>query len=562
MKELHLPWLEATIFVPLIGALICAFISNRRMAQQVAMVASALTMCCALCEWYDFWSLHTFEAHDHWDLVQWLTDQNIFVIDELNAPLLPLTALLYLMTIVSTLHTKLGRFSFGLTLVSEALTLGTLCCHEPWALITLLSLACIPPWLELKRRDAPMRVFSLHIGAFIFMLNLGWSMVDRYAGVGSAAFIPAILLTFATLLRAGIFPLHLWLTDLFEHATFGTALLFVAPMTGAYAVMHLVLPFAPTWAMQCISVLSLITALYAAAMATVQVDARRFYSFLFLSHSSLVLTGMEFVTTIGLTGALCVWLSVGLSLGGFGLTLRSIESRIGRVRLDQFHGLYDHTPTLAGLFLLTGLASIGFPGTVGFVAMELLVEGAVDTFPLAGVAVVVAAALNGIAIVRAYCLIFTGGQFRTTAVLRSRPAERFAVIVLSVLILGGGLWPQPGVSSRHHAAESLMKEREMTLNTEAWEELDEADDDSDDDADDMPDNMAPSEAEEPIETEKDDPEDSEQAVLDHHPESGPAASWLTGTVDVKGNEDGKLDWKIRGDPRRNQVGDLSSVIPV
>ncbi len=69
-------------------------------------------------------------------------------------------------------------------------------------------------------------------------------------------------------------------------------------MTGAYAVMHLVLPFAPTWAMQSISVLSLITAIYAAGMATIQVDARRFYSFLFLSHSSLVLTGMEFVTTI------------------------------------------------------------------------------------------------------------------------------------------------------------------------------------------------------------------------------------------------------------------------
>ncbi len=39
-------------------------------------------------------------------------------------------------------------------------------------------------------------------------------------------------------------------------------------------------------------------------------------------------------------------------------------------------------PSLAGFFLLTGLASIGFPGTVGFIAMELLIEGAVEYYPL------------------------------------------------------------------------------------------------------------------------------------------------------------------------------------
>ena len=249
------------------------------------------------------------------------------------------------------------------------------------------------------------------------------------------------------------------MADLFEHATLGTALLFVAPMTGAYAVMHLIFPVAPAWAMQSIAVLSLTTAVYAAGMATIQADARRFFCFLFLSHSSLVLSGLEIVTTIGLTGALCVWISVGLSLGGFGLTLRSMESRIGRISLKRYHGMYEHTPTLAGLFLLTGLASIGFPGTIGFIGMELLVEGAVDVYPLVGLAVVVAAALNSIAILRAYFRIFTGRKFETSVMLRSRPSERFAVTVLTILVLGGGLWPQPGVASRHHAAEALMKLR-------------------------------------------------------------------------------------------------------
>jgi NADH-quinone oxidoreductase subunit M len=136
-----------------------------------------------------------------------------------------------------------------------------------------------------------------------------------------------------------------------------------------------------------------------------------------------------------------------------------MESRIGRITLNRYHGMYEHTPTLAGLFLLTGLASIGFPGTIGFIGMELLVEGAVDVYPLVGLAVVVAAALNSVAILRAYFRIFTGRKFETSVMLRSRPSERFAVTVLTILVLGGGLWPQPGVASRHHAAEELMKLR-------------------------------------------------------------------------------------------------------
>ena len=174
------------------------------------------------------------------------------------------------------------------------------------------------------------------------------------------------------------------MTDLFEHATFGTALLFVTPMVGAYGVTRLVLPVAPPEVLQAISLASLVTAVYAAGMALVQREARRFFCYLFLSHSSLVLVGLETATPIGLTGALSLWLSVALSLTGFGLTMRCVESRTGRISLAEFHGLYQHVPMLAALFLITGLASIGFPGTAGFVGLELLVEGAIQALPARG----------------------------------------------------------------------------------------------------------------------------------------------------------------------------------
>jgi len=465
MPELHFPWLETAILVPLIGSLVVRFPKDREKALQISVGFALVTLMAAIGEWFDFVRLGQFEAHDHWDLVAAFMHQNVLVVDELSAPLFPLAALLYLLTIYSTLKTKLSRFSMSGTLLSEAILLATFSCRSGWLLIALLALGVVPVYYELSvRRKESTRVFLIHMATFIGCMTIGYALLPSGADVtldhpGLKTLIAGGLLTFGALIRSGIAPVHCWMTDLFDRATFGTAMLTVAPMPGAYAVMRLVLPIAPIWAMQMIAVVSLVTAVYAASMAVVETDSRRLYCYLFLSHSSLVLAGLELVTTIGLTGALCLWISIGLSLGGLGLVLRSIEARVGRIDLARHNGLHDHAPTLSGMFLLTGLASIGFPGTIGFVGIELMVEGASEVSPIVGGAVVMATALCGIAIIRAYFRIFAGTSITSPISLAAKPAERIAVIVLTLLILGGGLFPQPGVASRHHAAEHLIMRR-------------------------------------------------------------------------------------------------------
>ena len=73
-----------------------------------------------------------------------------------------------------------------------------------------------------------------------------------------------------------------------------------------------------------------------------------------------------------------------------------------------------------------------------------------------------AAALNGIAVVHAYFPLFTGGRHASTVPLQSRKRERFAVLTLAVLILGGGLFPQPGVATQLSSRSlQLLQEREL-----------------------------------------------------------------------------------------------------
>lgn len=459
MLELHLPWLELAVILPAIGALWLASSRNQGMTRKAALVFCFLTFVLTIGEWLDFSSLHTFEAHDHWDLVHQITSLDILVVDELSAPLLPLTALVFVMSVLSTLPTKVSRFPFGGALALLSMSMATLSSREPWVLIGLLILMALPPWLDMRRRNRSTVVFAFHMGLMGGLLMLGQVLLITFELSSRWGQLGAVVLSFGCLIRCGIVPLHCWMTDLFEKASFGIALLFVTPILGAYAVMRLVYPVAPIWVLQIVAIVSLVTAIYGAGMALVQTEARRFFCYLFLSFSSLVLVGIELATPIGLAGALCIWLSVSLSLTGFGLSLRSIESRTGRLSLREFNGLYEHAPRLAALFLLTGLASIGFPGTAGFIGTELLVEGAVSFYPLVGVGVVIAAALNGIAILSVYFRVFTGTAHRASVCLRARTSERVAVLVLACLIIGGGLVPQPGVASRYHAASALLELR-------------------------------------------------------------------------------------------------------
>lgn len=135
---------------------------------------------------------------------------------------------------------------------------------------------------------------------------------------------------------------------------------------------------------------------------------------------------------------------------------RLLAAVIYIIRASSDHGLYEHAPSLAVCLLLTGLASVGFPGTVGFVATDLLVDGAIKANLYVGLAVI-AAALNSIAVLRAYFLLFTGTRHVLSVSLRIVARERFAVLTLAGLILGGGLYPQLGVSTRQQAAEEILE---------------------------------------------------------------------------------------------------------
>ncbi len=460
MNLLYLPWLELSMATTLFGSVCVSRMRDPDHASLWGRSFTGFAFICTFLAWLAFYMRVPLELVGRWSVQPYLFGRTILGLDELNAPLVPTVALLHFLTALATARTMMRRFSFSWSLAAETIRIATFSCEDPRLLIGLMAIGTLPPYLELLNRGRPTRVYALHMGLFVVLLIAGWAAVES-AGLDAPAPAWAILpLLAAVLIRCGTVPAHCWVTDWLENASFGNALLFITPLTGVYAAIRLILPIGADWVLQFIGLVSLTTAVYAAGMATVQREARRFFAYLFLSHSALVMIGLELHTELSLTGSLCLWFSVILSLGGFGLTLRALEARFGRLSLTEYHGLYDHSPTLAVCFMLTGLASVGFPGTVGFVSAELLVDGAVEANLYVGLAVVLAAAINGIAVVRAYFLLFTGARHVSTVSLEITPRERFAVLTLAALILGGGIIPQPGVTSRHGAAEIILRDRE------------------------------------------------------------------------------------------------------
>lgn len=460
MPELHAPWLEIAIFIPLLTAIVIGLIPNLVWRWKISSFVAGVVSLITVVDWFDFLSLKSFEAHDPYSLAQSLFGREIIVVDEFNAPLLALASLLFFSVIWLTPSSKRERFPFGLTLLSMTLLLSLLSTREPRAVIVFLAALNLLPLVELRQRGQVWQMFAAYQCLSLGLMVGGWWLIEGNPPRSTNATTGSALLAVGLLIRCGFIPFHSWMVDLFDRASLGTALLFVTPMAGVYGVVRLLLPIASETVLQFITIGSLATAFYASGMVLVQNCTRKFYCYLFLANSSLMLVGLESMTAIGLTASFSLWLSINISLMSLGLIIRSLEGRVGRLNLNRYHGLFQQMPLLAAFFLIATLASIGFPGTIGFVGVELLVESVTHTNLIYGIIVLATMALNGIAAMRVYFRLFTGTTAPASISMQPRVIEQCVIWLMMVLMIGGGLYPQPGVMTRHHAATEILRRRE------------------------------------------------------------------------------------------------------
>jgi NADH-quinone oxidoreductase subunit M len=397
--------------------------------------------------------------------------ETIVRLNSLSTLLLPFAAGLWLLTVAVTPRAALDRGGLRRTAVATLITLGSFL-TESAVLLLLFSVASV--WAFMSALGGPphryqRRVVGVYLGLSTLLLAVGIALTIG-PGVQGTAFerTGLWLIVVAALVRKGIVPFHAWLPEVFDHGRLGPAILFNAPQLGAYLTVVLIVPRASPDMLRVIAVLALATAVYGAALALVQTSARRACGYLFMSQSALVMAGLDCTSVSALAGGLLVWLSAGIAFAGLARAVLVLEARRGRLDLTKYHGGYERMPLLAIGFLCMGLACTGFPGTLGFVGEELLVNGAVDAFPVMGFGVVIASALTGMAVLRMYFSLFCGRtspRHHSSLQLGLAPREALTFVALILTLIGFGLVPRPIVDSRFAASNDIIRLRQMRVLT-------------------------------------------------------------------------------------------------
>jgi NADH-quinone oxidoreductase subunit M len=393
-------------------------------------------------------------------------------IDTLSAALLPLAAGLWLLTVAVTPRAMLDRRGLRRTALATLITVASFLTESA---VVLLALSGASVWTFLSALADPAhrlqrRIVGVYLGVSTLLFGAGVALLVG-PGVDNVALETTgmWLIVIAALVRKGIVPFHAWLPEVFDRGRLGPAILFNAPQLGAYMTVVLIVPRASPDMLRLIAILALGTAVYGAALALVQSSARRACGYLFMSQSALVMAGLDCTSVTALAGGLLVWLSAGLAFAGLARCVLVLEARRGRLDLTTYHGGYERMPLLAISFLCMGLACTGFPGTLGFVGQELLVDGAVDVFPVMGFAIVAASALTGLAVLRMYFSLFCGAADATARSghrLGLTPREAWTFVALVITLIGFGIAPRPLVESRVKASDEILRLRQMRVQSE------------------------------------------------------------------------------------------------
>ncbi|KZD09856.1 NADH-quinone oxidoreductase subunit M [Oceanibaculum pacificum] len=400
------PLLSLVTFLPLVGALFILVTRGEpdvvaRNARNMALWTSLITFFLSLMIWAQFDnSTAEFQLVEK---VEWMPEFGIgyhMGVDGISMFFVLLSTLLTPICVLASWESVKHRVKEYMIafLVLETMMVGMFCALDLVLFYVFFEAVLIPMFIIIGIWGGARRVYA----AFKFFL---------YTLLGSVLMLLAILAMYfdagttdlPTLMQHGfdagmqywlwlaffasfavkvpMWPVHTWLPDAHVEApTAGSVILAgVLLKMGGYGFIRFSVPLMPEateFFAPLVFALSIIAIIYTSLVALAQEDMKKLIAYSSVAHMGFVTMGIFTLTMQGMQGAIFQMLSHGIVSGALFLCVGVVYDRLHTREISRYGGLVNNMPRYALVFMVFMLASVGLPGTSGFVGEFLSLMGA------------------------------------------------------------------------------------------------------------------------------------------------------------------------------------------
>ncbi len=423
------PILSLLVFLPLAGVLFLLFVRGdadtvARNARNTALLTSLFTFGLSIYMYMGFDG--TSAELQFVEKLPWLPGLNInykLGVDGISIFFVLLSTFLTPICILASWHSiehRVKEYMISFLLL-ETMMLGMFCAIDLMLFYIFFEGVLIPMFVIIGVWGGKRRVYSafkfflytllgsvLMLLAILYLYNTyGTTDIPELSNLAIPANVQkwlwlAFLASFAV--KVPMWPVHTWLPDAHVEApTAGSVILAgVLLKMGGYGFLRLSLPVFPdasVYYAPWIFGFSVIAVIYTSLVALAQEDMKKLIAYSSVAHMGFVTIGIFAMNQNGFDGAMFQMLSHGVVSAALFLCVGVIYDRLHTREIARYGGLIKNMPKYATIFMVFMLASVGLPGTSGFIGEFLVLMGAYQVSTT-----VTALAATGVVLGAAYML--------------------------------------------------------------------------------------------------------------------------------------------------------------